>query len=247
MPLRSLEEQIDPRHTALLIVDVQNDFVHPDGLHGQATLKGETDSYRPGRGHLWEAYPLIPRALKNLEKLLEAARRVDVLIVFVKAAYDPKYISPAQRVLMEKQGTYGKLCQSGTWGSDHYGELRPLDSRRELVVVKHRWSGFWGTDLDLALRSNGIQTLVMTGTSTGGCVEATSRDGFFNDYYIVTVEDCCADRAQERQDASMQITEWSLGLVASMADVTSIWSQAGPTLVTDVITESSYSAGRRAQ
>jgi nicotinamidase-related amidase len=57
------------------------------------------------------------------------------------------------------------------------------------------------------LRSNGVKTVLMTGTATNGCVESTGRDALFNDYYTVTVEDCCADRDQERQDASVRAME----------------------------------------
>ena len=60
------------------------------------------------------------------------------------------------------------------------------------MILKRRYSGFIGTELDVILRSRGRKTLVMTGIATNGCVEATARDGFMHDYYIVMVDDCCA-------------------------------------------------------
>ena len=80
--LRTLQEQIDPRHTALVIVDVQNDFVHPKGQWGEMFPS------------LWQTCPLIPRMLTNLKALLEAAREAGVFIIFVRGTYDPQYISP---------------------------------------------------------------------------------------------------------------------------------------------------------
>ena len=222
--LRTLEEQIQTVHTALVIVDIQNDFVHPQGLFGQLVERGETSSFSPGTGHLWEAYPLIPRALTNLKALLEEARNSGVLRVFVRAIYDAEYLSPPMRVLSESQGNY-RTCQSGTFGADFYEDFRPDGSPREVVVTKHRLSGFWGTDLDLVLRSNGIKTILMTGTATSGCVESTSRDGSFNDYYVVTVEDCCADRADDRQERSMRAMRWGFGFVTSSEEVCKIWDQ----------------------
>jgi ureidoacrylate peracid hydrolase len=226
--LRTLEEQIQPKHTALVIVDVQNDFVHPQGLYGTWAEKGETTSFFPGAGHLWEAYPLIPRALKGLESLLQAARDAGALRVFVRAIYNPEYISPPMRVLFEEHGLYGLQCQAGTFGADFYGDIRPDGSSHEVVVSKHRLSGFWGTDLDLVLRSNGVKTVLMTGTATSGCVESTSRDAFFADYYTVTVEDCCADRGQDRQDFSMRAMGWGFGHVTSSDEIRRIWSFKGP-------------------
>lgn len=209
--LRTLEEQIDPRHTALVVVDVQNDFVHPDGLYGKRV---------PG---LWERYPLIPRMLSNLKNLLGVARETGVLAAFVQAIYDPVYLSPAQRFIFERQGTYGKICLKGSFGAEIYEELRPTPGAREVIVAKHRFSAFWGTDLPVVLRSNGIKTMVMTGTVTSGCVEATARDGMFNDYYVVTVEDCCADREERWHQGFMERANYACGYVAAAAKVAAIW------------------------
>ena len=223
--LRTLGEQIAPEHSALLIIDVQNDFVHPDGLNGRRSAEGEANSVFPGTGRLWEAYPLVHRALKHLDELLKAAREADVFVAFVRAIYDPKYISPAQRAVTERSGTYGRLCLSDTFGADFYGDIRPDPGRnREVVVTKHRWSGFASTDLNMVLRANGIKTVLVTGTATSACVESTARDALFSDYYVVAVEDCCADLAQERHDWSMKIIQWGYGLVASAEDVQRIWS-----------------------
>jgi ureidoacrylate peracid hydrolase len=62
----------------------------------------------------------------------------------------------------------------------------------DLVVVKHRYSAFAGTDLDARLKECGIRSLLLTGVATEVCVESTARDGYFLDYYITMVADCCA-------------------------------------------------------
>jgi ureidoacrylate peracid hydrolase len=75
LPMTTLAEQVRPGHTALLIVDVQNDFVHPEGLSGRLTAAGPGQNpFFPGTGRLWEAYPLIPRAIDSVRSLLAAAR-----------------------------------------------------------------------------------------------------------------------------------------------------------------------------
>ena len=86
----------------------------------------------------------------------------------------------------------------------------------------------------MVLRANGIKTVLVTGTATSACVESTARDALFSDYYVVAVEDCCADLAQERHEWSMKIIQWGYGLVASAEDVQRIWSRQAPHCVRGV-------------
>jgi ureidoacrylate peracid hydrolase len=222
--LRTLEDQVQPGHTALVIVDVQNDFVHPDGLVGRITAEGERSSFYPESGNLWEAYPGLPTALERLEGLMDAARDTGAFIVFLRATYDRKYVGASYRVKMEEKGLWDKLCQEGTFGADFYGNIRPRPGAPgEVEVVKHQLSGFWGTDLDQILRRNGVKTVLMTGVATCACVESTARDAFFNDYYVVMVDDCCADWSDERHAWSLQFAEWLYGKVTTAERVKNLW------------------------
>ncbi|MGH7267729.1 MAG: cysteine hydrolase family protein [Candidatus Rokuibacteriota bacterium] len=139
LPMKALVEQVQPGHTALLIVDVQNDFVHPDGLYGRMTAAGSGEN-----------------------PFLAAARAAGALIVFVRAIYDPAYIAAPQRAIMARYGLFGVQCQTDTFGADFFEDVRPKAGAREVVVTKHRWSGFVGTVLDQVLRSNEIRTIVVT-------------------------------------------------------------------------------------
>lgn len=210
--LETLEEQIAPKHTALIIVDVLNDFAHPEGFFAREGF------YVPGKS-------LVPAMLPRLERLLAAARSTNVMSIFVQAVYDPKYLSPATVQRYRIMGEYNNSCLEGTWGDDFYGNIRPDGRPQEIVVKKHRYSAFWGTNLDMILRSNGIKTLVMTGVATGGCVESTTRDGFFNGYYVVSVEDCCADKDRERHDSSLRYMGQSYGYVVTSQEIMRTWSQ----------------------
>ncbi len=78
-----------------------------------------------------------------------------------------------------------------------------MGRRCATVVRKYRSSGFWGTNLQLLLRSNGIETVVVGGCTTEGCVESTARDAMFNDYYVVIPEDCVASDDPAQHEASM--------------------------------------------
>ena len=210
--LRTVESQLDPAHTALIIVDVQNDFVHPQGAYGQRV------------DDLWKDKPLIPRMLDNLPRLVDAARRAGCLVVFVRWFGDDKYVSDSLSLLMERTESNGKVCISGTFGAEFYGDLKPSDSPREVVVTKFRYSAFTGSDLDLILRSNGIRTVVVTGTVTSVCVESTARDAFTNDYYMVIVGDACADWQDSRQETAMDVMGRVYGTAQNVDDVVKIWS-----------------------
>ena len=91
----------------------------------------------------------------------------------------------------------------GTWGAEFSPEVAPEPG--EPVVTKHRSSAFRNTDLDMILRSNGIETVVVIGEQTPGCIEATYRDAAYHDYYNVLIEDCVAAFDPEQHEASLLI------------------------------------------
>ncbi|MBI2164948.1 MAG: cysteine hydrolase [Chloroflexi bacterium] len=219
--LRTVGAQADPKHSALLIVDVQNNFVHPE-----LCLYKPDGLGKHSKGDVWKAEPLIPRMLENLPKLLQAAREANLLIVFIRATYDPKYLSEPWAFMLERKGLYGDICIEGTPGADFYGDIRPRPNHpREVVVTKHRFSGVWHTDLLTILRSNGIKTVVMTGVATSGCVEATTRDLFFNDFYTITVEDCCAQPDEAGHYSSLDTMGRSYGFVVKYQDLIGLWAK----------------------
>lgn len=109
----------------------------------------------------------------------------------------------------------------GTPGHEFVRELAPEGS--EPVVRKYRSSGFWGTNLDLVLRSNGIKTVVVTGCTTEGCVESTARDAMFCDYYVVVATDCVGSDDREQHDASMLLMRHRFDLAAS-DEIMDLWS-----------------------
>jgi len=90
------------------------------------------------------------------------------------------------------------------------------------VVKKYRSSAFWATNLNMLLRANGIESLVVSGCTTEGCVESTARDALFNDYYVVIVEDCVASDDRAQHDASMLLMRHRFD-IATSADVLGIW------------------------
>ena len=184
----SLDEVLDPAVCAVVSIDMQNDAMHPDGMLARA---GNDIS-----GML----AILPRC----QALIEEARRLGVLVVHVETITLPDGRSDSPSWLRAK----GLIVQSdffleGTWGAEFSPEVAPQQG--EPVVTKHRSSGFRNTDLDLILRSNGVETVVVIGEQTPGCIEATYRDAAYHDYYNVLIEDCVAAFDQEQHEASLLI------------------------------------------
>ena len=192
--LTELEELIEPKHTALVVIDMQHDFIEPEGLFGSLGI--DLSMYKESR----------PR----LKALLEAGRKAGTTVIHLQntALPDRMSDSPAQirfNLRMHKDARRNqpplRYTIPGTPGHQFAREFTPLES--ELVVRKYRSSGFWGTNLNMLLRSNGIKTVVVGGCTTEGCVESTARDAMFNDYYVVIAEDCVASDDKAQHEASM--------------------------------------------
>jgi nicotinamidase-related amidase len=189
-----LAELVDPAHTALLLIDMQHDFIDADGLFGKLGI--DLSMYAESR----------PR----LGALLAAARRNGILVVHLQNTTLPGRMSdsPAQihfnlkmHEAARRDGPPLRYTVPGSPGHAFAAGFEPLAG--ELVVRKYRSSGFWGTNLQLLLRSNGIETVVIGGCTTEGCVESTARDAMFNDYYVVIPEDCVASDDRAQHEASM--------------------------------------------
>lgn len=209
-----LSEIVDQAHTALLLIDMQTDFVGAEGVFGRLGI--DLSMYESSR--------------ERLAALLESARRNGVLVVHVQNTALPGRMSdsPAQirfNLRMHEAARRGgpplRYTVPGTAGHDFIAELAPRSD--ELVVSKYRSSAFWGTNLQLLLQSNGITSVVIGGCTTEGCVESTARDAMFSDRYVVIVEDGVGSDDPAQHDASMLLMRHRFDL-ASAAEIDDIWS-----------------------
>jgi ureidoacrylate peracid hydrolase len=212
--LSTLSEKVDPRHAALLLVDVQNDFCAEGGA-----------MHREGRD-----LTLVQQMMPRLEHLLEAARAAKVACVWIRNVYNTgpnHYLSEVwlEQARRRRNGAYIQypVCEAGEWNGDFH-RVRPRPE--EVIVTKHRYGAFEGTDLDLALRSKGIRTVIMTGVATNVCVETTARQAFLRDYYVVSTNDCTATFSQPEHDAALNNIDQFFGQVVPSADVMACWSRA---------------------
>jgi ureidoacrylate peracid hydrolase len=210
----TLEELVDPKSAALVIVDMQNDFCHSQGA---VALNRQSPA-------------LIQAMAPRLRGLLADARRSGIAIVHVRTHHSPWTNSPAWT--RRKLGTVAR-CFPNSWGADWYEGFEPIlgdewsPQTHEYVVTKHRYSGFWDTDMDLILRSHGIQSLIMTGEATNVCVETTARDAYMRDYSIVFVDDCTATYQQAVHEATLHNMRAHFGMVVEADEIVGAWRTLG--------------------
>lgn len=203
--LLDLAARVAPDHTAVVVIDLQNDFCAPGGWT-EALLKKDMGVFVP--------------ASRAIEHLVGAARKARVPVVWVRADYRPETLPEPMRVRLAGMPVQGVCCEPGTWGGDWFGP-KPLQG--ELVIDKHCYSGFMGTDLDARLRTRGIRSLLFAGVQTHACVESTLRDAHSLGYYCVVPEECVAAHTPELNRQSLGNIGFLLGDVVKLDDVLARW------------------------
>jgi nicotinamidase-related amidase len=161
---------LDPRRTALLVMDFQRTIVE-------------------------RIAPDPAALLDRTARLLAAARAAGVRVIFVGVGFREGYPEVSAR-----NQSFATIRTTGAFLSSAAGsEIHPAvaPAQGEVVVTKHRVSAFAGTDLDMILRANDVDTLVLAGIATSGVVLSTTRHAADADYRLVIVRDCCADADEE--------------------------------------------------
>ena len=203
--LKTLKERCDPRYAALIVVDVQNDFVSPEGSAGK---RGED---------VGAAMAMIP----NLTGLIDQARRVGLTIIYIRTTHSD-WTDTASWVYRTSQKSGLSTCREGSWGAEFYDGIAPLPTER--VVIKHRYSAFINTDLNTVLKARGVQSVLVCGVATNVCVETTARDGYMYDYYVTMIDDCSAAYDAKLHMNTLENIRRHFGLVASSNQIIETWS-----------------------
>ena len=205
----TLAQMIDPSRTALLVIDVQADFVKADGAIGRsgADLSG------------------VPVALANIEALVAAARRAGATLAFARVVTRPEADPPALQRFNTRRGGAPidiALCRVGDPGCD-YVSVRP--ARGDIEVAKLLYNAFHDTDLDGELRRRGIEALVAVGFSTHCCVDATCRDAFLRGFDVFVVSDATDAYSSEVQRATLKTLTATCALAVETAAVLDAWGR----------------------
>ncbi len=194
--------------TALLVIDMQNGFLDPQGSMAQIGMPSDQ----------------LTGAIPGTQRLLEAARAADVPVIFTRYSYMPGYadggILPNE--LVPAMRDVNALI-SGSWDADVADDVEPRDG--EIIIDKARPSSFYGTQLEPILTGLGIRNIVMCGVTTNICVETTARDAGQRDYRVHVASDATAEYEQARHDHALTTIGFTFGWVNTVDEITEGWSR----------------------
>ena len=208
---------MDTAKTAVIVVDMQNDFGSKGGMFDRAGID----------------ISIIQRAVAPTARVLAAARKAGIAVVYLKMAFQPDLSdmgvrdSPNWRdhqrmgvgtAVRAPNGTESRILVRDTWNTDIVSDLKPQPA--DTLIYKHRFSGFFQTNLDLKLKDLGARYLIFTGCTTSVCVESTIRDAMFRDYSPVLLADCTGEPVgyglpRSNHEASLLLIEMMLGWVST--------------------------------
>lgn len=197
----------EARRSCVVVVDMVNEFLKPGGAFYD---------------RLGDRYADVERLIASNRTLIEAARSRNVPVIFTRTVRKPgerQYLPHFIPLRGHRAKTHeiDSLIQD-TWGDEVIDELRPLPT--EHIIHKKRRSAFFGTSLDLILRSMAADTLVITGIGTPGCVESTVRSAFDRDYYIVIPRECTSTSSgPEDKERSLRHMGDHCAIVSELARV----------------------------
>ncbi|TDD83850.1 isochorismatase family cysteine hydrolase [Actinomadura rubrisoli] len=183
---------------ALLVLDLINDVAHPDGKFA---------------GHGYAKEVARRGVLDRTAAALHRARATGIPVIYVVVGFSPTYVEcPADSPIFGDAPRQRKLTL-GEWGTRIHDAVKPQDG--EPLVVKHRISPFYGTSLDLLLRNQRVDTLLLTGVSTDLVVLSTAREGHDRDFRIRVLADATAATNEELHESALR-------LLARTAEVTTV-------------------------
>ena len=199
---------LDPSEVGLLVIDMQNGFCHVDGSRAQFLGPESTEK---------------PRAIiAPVTRLIDLCRSTGAKIWFTRQVHYPDDHGRLNRRIpshLERRGVKPTLCLKGTWDAELIDEIAALVQPEDEVLVKHRASAFYQTALEAELRINGIQVLIVTGTTTSFCVDSTVRDAYARDFDVLLPAEAAADTDQEAHDAVLATIDRFHGVVTDVDEI----------------------------
>jgi len=186
---------------ALLIIDLQKDFLSPEGKLAEA---GQDLS-------------MMQATIEPINKLIKFARQQDLPIIFTQMIDGLKYRNEVgQYRFSKKEKNEDNICVlEGTAGADFYG-ISP--ENQDKVIIKHNYCSFHQTELDAYLKEKGIKTLIVVGVKTNACVETTIRNAYHLGYFVIVPRECLASDDQQAHLQSLKNIERYFGDVLSLEE-----------------------------
>mgnify|MGYP000005858053 CR=1 FL=1 len=187
--------ELDPAQTALIVVDMQNGFCHPDG-----------SLYAPDS----EA------AIEPCTELVDRAREAGAKVVFTRDVHPPGQFEDTH--YYDEFDRWGEHVVEGSWETELVDDLDPQDE--DLVVVKHTYDAFYQTELEGWLDAHGVKDLAICGTLANVCVLHTASSAGLRDYRPVLVEDAVGYIEDEHREYALEHAEWLFGELTDRGGLT---------------------------
>ncbi len=176
--------------TALIVVDMQNSFLHPDGENYYATASD---------------------IIERIETLIKTAADADTLIVHVADRHRAVFADFEDRRLP-------RHCITGGFNAEYFDGFGPTGLQNEIEIVKRRFSAFFATELALFLNEQDIKRVVLCGVKTNVCIRATAQDAFAHGFEVVVVSDATNSNRPHLAKASLEDIDRYLGAVKTTAE-----------------------------
>ena len=199
--------EFEPGTTALLMIDMQRDFVEPKGF-------GEM---------LGNDVSLVRRCIAPCLRVLTAARQAGLFVIHTREGHRPDLSDclPAKltrggKTFIGEAGPMGRILVRGEYGHDIIPELYPIDG--EPIIDKPGKGAFFDTDLGLILRTRGIQSLIVCGVTTEVCVQTTAREANDRGFEVLVPEDCCASYFPEFHRVTLEMIQAQGAIVGWISD-----------------------------
>ncbi|MEQ9463248.1 MAG: isochorismatase family protein [Haliea sp.] len=192
-------------NAALLVIDLQNAFCHPEGTLGRSGLDTR---------HLRSVIP-------PLRQLIEQCHAARLPVIWtLQEHFESDRRRSRKRLPAHTSKRKGISAIAGTWDAAVVDELADLVGDPTYVIRKHRFGGFYETRLHILLEQLGVDHLFITGLTTNACVETTVREAYLRDYDVIGVEDCIAGVNPEWEQAAQAVWRHYFGITCTTADFT---------------------------
>ena len=209
----------DIDRSALIIVDMQNDFVHPEG--GFAHRARENPEAKID-------LPFLMGTVPSVGRLAESFRRAGRPVIYIAHVLKPDYSDaqfPYWRATRGSLSGNRTFITEGTWGAQIIDDLKPLPG--EHLVVKKGFGGFSNTPLDTILRNLGVTTCVVCGVTTCVCVSTTIRGGVEHNYRMILVSDAVAEVHRDTHEAELKTMDRVFAEVKTTGEVVAMLAGVG--------------------
>jgi nicotinamidase-related amidase len=194
--MQAMDKRPDIHTSALLIVDMQNDFLHRNGNFSRIAREHPEANID---------MPFLIGTIPNVKRLADAFRAAGKPVVYLAHVLKPDYSDaafPYWRLRMEPGGGNRTHCVEGTWGAQIIDDLKPQED--EHLIGKKGFGGFSNTPLDTILRNMGVTTCVVSGVTTCVCVSTTVRGGVEYNYRTIVVSDAVAEVDRTTHEAELR-------------------------------------------